>query len=172
MALQARLSADIDQLSGVYSRGAWGRLLEEEASFFTRLADPTSIVVVDLDGLKNTNDEQGHAAGDELIRRAAGAISRAVRGQDPVARLGGDEFGVLLRHCTAEAALERAAAIRDALQEAGVAASLGVASAAPDGGLLGAQRAADQAMYEEKRTRRRDCRSAGPRVVAGDVNDG
>lgn len=172
MALQARLSADIDQLSGVYSRGAWGRLLEEESSFFTQLADPTAIVVIDLDGLKKTNDEHGHAAGDELIRRAAGAISQAVHGPDAVARLGGDEFGVLLRDCTALAAVDRVDAIRRALREAGVPASLGVASAGPDGGLVGAQRDADEAMYEEKRTRRGE-RRAGPRYdVADDVNDG
>ena len=172
LALQARLTADIDQLSGVYSRGAWGRLLEEEASFYAQLADPTAIVVIDLDGLKLTNDEQGHAAGDELIRRAAGAISLAVRGHDPVARLGGDEFGVLLRDCTAEAALERVVAIRHSLAEAGVHASLGVASAVPDSGLLGAQRQADQAMYEEKRIRRRERRSEPRYGVAGDVNGG
>ena len=172
MALQARLSADIDQLSGVYSRGAWGRLLEEESSFFVRLADPTAIVVIDLDGLKKTNDEQGHAAGDELIRRAAAAISQAVQGPDAVARLGGDEFGVLLRDCTAVAAVDRVDAIRRSLREAGVSASMGVASAGPDGGLVGAQRDADQAMYEEKRTRRCE-RRAEPRCdVADDVNDG
>jgi diguanylate cyclase (GGDEF)-like protein len=172
MALQARLSADFDPLSGVYSRGAWGRLLEEEAAFFQQLADPTSVVVIDLDGLKATNDEQGHAAGDELIRRAAGAISRAVRSEDPVARLGGDEFGVLLRDCTAVAALERAGAIRRALEQADVAASLGVASAVPGTGLLGAQQAADLAMYQEKRTRRRERGSADRCFVAGHVNDG
>lgn len=171
MALQARLSADIDQLSAVYSRGAWGRLLEEESTFFSQLADPTAIVVIDLDGLKRTNDEQGHAAGDELIRRAAEAISQAVHGSDAVARLGGDEFGVLLRDCTATAAEHRVETIRRSLREAGVPASMGVASAGPDGGLVGAQRDADKAMYEEKRNRRRE-RRAEPRYdVAGDVND-
>lgn len=172
MALQARLSADIDQLSGVYSRGAWVRLLEEESTFFSQLADPAAIVVIDLDGLKKINDEQGHAAGDELIRRAAAAISHAVHGSDSVARLGGDEFGVLLRDCTAVAAVGRVEAIRRSLLEAGVPASMGVASAGPAGGLVGAQRDADSAMYEQKRVRRRE-RRAEPRYdVAGDVNDG
>ncbi|TAL23836.1 MAG: GGDEF domain-containing protein [Frankiales bacterium] len=152
--LQARLRADMDELTGVHSRSAWIRLLADESEIYRQLADPTAVVVIDLDELKDVNDGQGHAAGDALLQRAARAIASAVRGDDPVARLGGDEFGVLLRSCSQEAAADRAQHIRDALEAAGVSASVGVAAALPDADLAAAQEAADEAMYAEKRARR------------------
>lgn len=152
--LQATLRADLDELTGVHSRSAWIRLIADEAETYRQLADPTAIVVVDLDELKDVNDGQGHAVGDDLLRRAARAISSAVRGDDPVARLGGDEFGVLLRSCSREAAADRAQQIRDALTAAGVSASVGMAAATPEVGLDATQAAADAEMYAEKRARR------------------
>ena len=152
--LDARLAADADALTGTYSRGAWERLLQAEAEAFTRLADPTAVVVIDLDELKATNDAYGHATGDELLRSAANAIRGSVRADDPVARLGGDEFAVLLRHCSDGASAERADHIRRGLRRAHVAASVGVASAVPGRGVLAAQEAADLAMYAEKRRKR------------------
>lgn len=151
--LEAQLAADIDALTGVYTRRAWDRFLTEEARAFSQLADPTAVVIVDLDRLKETNDEHGHAAGDALIRRAAQTIAKVVRSQDPVARLGGDEFGVLLRGCTASAAADRAQRIRRALAAAEVEASVGVAPAEPGAGLREAQHTADRAMYEDKALR-------------------
>ena len=152
--LEVQLSADVDALTGVYSRSAWERFLADAAEQFRRMADPTAVVVIDLDELKTTNDTQGHAAGDALLVRAAEAVRAAVRGNDPVARLGGDEFGVLLRSCTEAAAADRAEDIRRSLAAAGVAASIGVAAARPGAGLVAAQQQADEAMYAEKRSRR------------------
>jgi diguanylate cyclase (GGDEF)-like protein len=151
--VQARRAADVDSLTGVLSRGAWDRLLDQEAIAFSRLADPTVVVVIDLDGLKALNDTEGHAAGDDLLVRAARALSSTVRGSDPVARLGGDEFAVLFRHCTAAAAVDRVATLREALRAAGVEASLGAAAAAPPEGVAAALRAADLAMYQDKQRR-------------------
>lgn len=149
-----QLAAEVDALTGVHSRAAWDRILGDEAASYRQLADPTAVVVVDLDELKAVNDREGHAAGDALLQRAAQAIAAGVRSDDPVARLGGDEFAVLLRRCTQDAADERAAQIRASLDAAGVRASLGVAAASPADGLEGAVRAADRAMYDEKRRRR------------------
>jgi diguanylate cyclase (GGDEF)-like protein len=148
--LEARLAADSDALTGVHTRRAWDRLLAEAQESFSSLADPTAVVMVDLDGLKEVNDVDGHAAGDDLLVRAAGAISRAVRHLDPVARLGGDEFAVLLRECSAAAAADRADEIRRALLDVGVAASVGVAAAEPGEQLLAALARADELMYVAK----------------------
>lgn len=149
--LEARLAADVDALTGLLTRHAWERLVDVEAQSFTRLADPTGVVIIDLNGLKPLNDTEGHAAGDALLALAGAAIRAAVRADDPVARLGGDEFGVLLRDCSAESAQERAEQIRQSLDAAGVDAAVGAAAAAPGSGLPGAVAAADEAMYEEKR---------------------
>jgi diguanylate cyclase (GGDEF)-like protein len=57
---------------------------------------PLSVIVADLDGLKQINDTDGHESGDELIRLAADTLRKAVPAEDIVARVGGDEFAVLL----------------------------------------------------------------------------
>jgi diguanylate cyclase (GGDEF)-like protein len=148
--LRERVAADVDPLTGVYSRRAWDRLVAEEAVRYDVMADPTAVVIVDLDELKSTNDQQGHAAGDALITRAAEAIRAGVRSDDPVARLGGDEFGILLRHCSEPAALARAEQVRASLAASAVRASVGVAAAVPGKGLAAAIDRADAAMYAEK----------------------
>jgi diguanylate cyclase (GGDEF)-like protein/PAS domain S-box-containing protein len=82
-----------DTLTGVYNRAYF----EEE---FARLEQggqfPLSVIIADLDGLKATNDSQGHAAGDELLRRTGQVLMSVFRSEDVAARIGGDEFAVLL----------------------------------------------------------------------------
>lgn len=65
---------------------------------------PISIVMGDVDGMKETNDKYGHAAGDELLRGAALILQQAFRQEDVVARIGGDEFGILLPSADEKAA--------------------------------------------------------------------
>jgi diguanylate cyclase (GGDEF)-like protein len=57
---------------------------------------PVTIIIADLNGLKIANDELGHAAGDELLRRAGEVLGKAVKEPAHVARIGGDEFAVLM----------------------------------------------------------------------------
>jgi diguanylate cyclase (GGDEF)-like protein len=83
-----------DPLTGLANRRAW----EEEVQ--RRIDDAgagqTCIALLDLDHFKRINDEHGHAAGDDVLRRAADALRRNVRDNDFLARLGGDEFGMIL----------------------------------------------------------------------------
>lgn len=57
---------------------------------------PLAILAIDLNGLKSVNDEQGHAAGDEILRRAGEILTETVEGTSCAARIGGDEFIVLI----------------------------------------------------------------------------
>lgn len=85
-----------DSLTGLGNRYAFDRLLEEIER------DPESfsnavLVMIDLNGLKYTNDTYGHKAGDELITYAAKCISETVGSEAECFRIGGDEFTVVLR---------------------------------------------------------------------------
>ena len=141
-------------LTGLYNRRAWERFLADEETRFRRFGDPTVLAIMDLDFLKSINDSQGHAAGDDYIRRSAAALSASVRGNDVVARLGGDEFGVLLRGCDEAYAATRVDQMHAALTEAGVAGSIGWAPITVLRGFPAALAEADEAMYAAKRERR------------------
>ncbi len=146
------LEAVTDDLTGLSNRRAWNEWMEREEKRCSRYGHPAAVLVVDVDGLKYVNDSSGHAAGDALIARTAQALRQAARKNDVVARLGGDEFGILAIECDrtgAEALLERT---RLALREAGVAASVGMATRDPVSGLQTAWEHADQAMYCDKRS--------------------
>ncbi len=154
LVLEATLAAETDALTGLHNRRAWDRILSEEEQRFARLADPTVAVVLDLDLLKDINDIQGHAAGDEYIKRAGEALRHSVKVSDAVARFGGDEFGVLLRHCTEEDAADVVARMYDALSAQGVAGSIGWAPITVMKGFPAALAEADAAMYAAKAARR------------------
>jgi diguanylate cyclase (GGDEF)-like protein len=144
--------AGVDALTGLGNRRTWRRALDEEALRATRYGRPSAIVVIDLDGLKRLNDEQGHAAGDAHLQRAAAAVRAAARSVDVVCRLGGDEFGVLAPETGPDGAARLTTRLRSELDRAGVEASLGVATS-DDGDLEKAWHSADQEMYLHKRGR-------------------
>jgi diguanylate cyclase (GGDEF)-like protein len=94
--------AALDQLTGLYNRRSGEHRLAEEISRAVRHQRPLTVLLIDLDGLKLTNDKLGHAAGDLVLKSFAERLQRAIRGSDLAVRLGGDEFMVLLPECRAE----------------------------------------------------------------------
>ena len=111
------------------------------------------IAVIDLDDLKEMNDQRGHLHGDLLLRLAAQTLRRAVRPFDVVARVGGDEFAVMAVDYEGDPRVF-AARLGDALEAADIHASLGVAMPMPTESLTDAYADADRAMYAQKRHRR------------------
>jgi diguanylate cyclase (GGDEF)-like protein len=94
--------AALDQLTGLYNRRSGEQRLAQEISRAQRHGRPLTILLMDLDGLKQINDRHGHAAGDAVLKGFADRLQRAIRGSDLAVRLGGDEFMALLPECRAE----------------------------------------------------------------------
>lgn len=143
-----------DALTGLYNRRGWDLMLEAEEQRCRRYGHPCGVLMIDLDGLKQVNDTEGHDAGDALIQRAGAALRKSLRSEDVAARLGGDEFGLLAietRPDTLPTVLERT---RTALANASISGSIGSASRSEAGSLQAACQRADAAMYEDKKARK------------------
>ena len=159
-ASEAEREARIDPLTGVSNRRAWLDALVVEEARMRRNQQGAIVVMIDIDGLKDVNDREGHLAGDLMIRRAAQGLRRAMRETDLVARLGGDEFGVLAVDADPWAPPTLVERIEQALRDVEVSASIGAAAARPGDTLALVMDEADRAMYCEKRRRRRARRGA------------
>jgi diguanylate cyclase (GGDEF)-like protein/PAS domain S-box-containing protein len=88
--------ADHDPHTGLYNRRRFETELEQEVTRREGSDEPAALMLIDLDDFKHVNDTLGHAAGDELLSRVAGALREQLRRTDILARLGGDEFAVIL----------------------------------------------------------------------------
>ncbi len=92
-----------DQLTGLYNR----RFFEEElVRMDIERNIPFSIAMVDVNGLKLTNDAFGHKMGDDLLIRVARILEKECRDEDILARVGGDEF-IMLLPCTSSEETEK-----------------------------------------------------------------
>jgi diguanylate cyclase (GGDEF)-like protein len=153
---QIEEAATTDHLTGLYNRRFTMDALNREIARARRQGEPLSVIMVDLDGLKQINDRHGHSAGDEAIRHVAACLSGVLRGGDYAARVGGDEFVAVLPNCDPEmlgVVIER---LQSAAREAGVSRAACTVSAggavlrdADDADSL--LHRADEAMYDPKR---------------------
>ena len=160
-----RALAQTDGLTGLPNFRSFHARLEEEVARAHRYGHPLACAMVDLDGLKQINDQLGHAAGNRAILALADAVREELRDTDFAARYGGDEFVVLLPQTNeAQGALfaERLRKrLADVSEQAGlpVHGSIGVAAVTSDDldspeaaeDLL---RRADEALYRAKRSGR------------------
>lgn len=85
-----------DDLTGLLNSRAFYEETERILAISRRHGRPLAIGYIDLDNFKAVNDQLGHHAGDELLRRASELLERCVRSGDVLGRLGGDEFAILL----------------------------------------------------------------------------
>lgn len=85
-----------DPLTGLFDRRTFDRLLEMSVARSVRYRWPFTLVLVDLDDLKQINDADGHQAGDAALRALGARFDRILRFGDNSARIGGDEFALIL----------------------------------------------------------------------------
>jgi diguanylate cyclase (GGDEF)-like protein/PAS domain S-box-containing protein len=154
---EVKKMAIMDALTGIYNRTFFEAELERIGR--ARLY-PVSVVVADLDNMKQVNDRFGHPAGDELLKRTATVLQAVFRSADILARIGGDEFAVLLPETDAVTAAHLLERIHAKLQEHNthyaslpLQLSLGVATAEHEN-LMQAFIDADQRMYANKTQRK------------------
>lgn len=95
----------LDPLTGLFNRRYVEHRLEEELARCQRTGSSITVILFDLNGLKQINDEHGHAAGDRALKAFAERLKAATRGSDVPARYGGDEFLLVLAECKADGVL-------------------------------------------------------------------
>ena len=150
-----------DPLTGLYNRSCFDAVFKR---MVTGSDYPISIVIADIDGLKEVNDTCGHDEGDKVIRRAAESLMAAFRASDVVSRIGGDEFAVLLPHTDEETAQAVVGRIKNGYSVAngkkadyGHGLSVGIATASEAGEMERALKVADERMYRHKFENKKTC---------------
>lgn len=127
-----------DPLMGLYGRKFFNEAIASLVDWAEERKEPLSLIMLDLDDLKEINDKYGHLAGDEALRALGGTVRDIIRRQSDIGvRYGGEEIAILLPGTEIEGALKVATGLIDAIREKKVAtekgeikftASIGVAS--------------------------------------------
>lgn len=159
----AHQEARRDALTGLPNRRAFDERLAELMSMRDRYGDGFSLVLFDLDNLKQINDSNGHAAGDAVLKEIARVATECRRTSDHVARIGGDEFALLLPKTNVEGAALAAERYRAQIstvrvstreQDVRPTASVGAAELKPDETNESLFARADSALYAAKKAGR------------------
>jgi two-component system chemotaxis response regulator CheY len=156
-------AARVDALTAIGNRLALQEDIERVSSNVTRYGRRASLAMCDIDYFKQYNDRYGHVAGDDALKRVAGAIQGALRSGDGVFRYGGEELVVVLPEQAVSEAVAAMDRIRAVVQELGIphsvvspagvlTMSVGVAEHGDDGASWIAR--ADAALYVAKRAGR------------------
>lgn len=165
-ALDAKtLALTVDGLTGAMLRGPGFERLGDEIVAARARDQPLSVVYLDIDGLKNVNDEFGHAAGDRLVRGVIDTMGVLGVPRDRLVRLGGDEFLAILPNSTAADARQLRSRLADRLTGDGSSVSSGSAQLSVYDTVDRLVARADRGQQAEKQTRsssRGHCPRAAP----------
>jgi diguanylate cyclase (GGDEF)-like protein len=147
--------AATDELTGAWTRRFGLEQLTHELARAHRTESALALVFVDVDGLKQINDDHGHLAGDELLTLIAEVIRAHLRPYDTVVRYGGDEFVCAMPNTGADQAQARFDEIADVLRVLNPehSISFGVAEAESGDNLQSLISRADEGLLESRASR-------------------
>ena len=139
-----------DLLTGIYNRNAMNDRIDAITAGDETFDGPYGVVFADLNGLKRVNDEGGHDAGDNLIKKAAMLLTEVFKGYD-IYRAGGDEFLVIAAHCTEQSFAAKVDTLRArAADPDDVSFSVGSVFNSAGIDIRDILKTADDAMYADK----------------------
>lgn len=110
--------SESDPKTGLFNARYFERSLQNELKRANRFDRPLTVVMADLDLLRNINNAYGHLAGDEVLIGVANILRNSVREYDVVSRFGGEEFALLMPETTPEDAFRRVEEMRQAIMAA------------------------------------------------------
>jgi len=155
-----------DGLTGLYDRGRLERQGPMRVADMVAAGRSISLILVDIDGFKATNDRHGHSTGDQVLRLVGSKLTETMRSSDNIYRYGGDEFVILVDGMNHDAALSVAERLRrvvethSAAEKLPVTISIGVATCPYDGANL-------SSLFASADTRLYDAKFAGRNRVVG-----
>ncbi|MBB6215192.1 diguanylate cyclase (GGDEF)-like protein [Anaerosolibacter carboniphilus] len=145
-----------DMMSGLYNRNMWEYMMHNKFTEVQGCFD--TLMIIDIDNLKEVNDSEGHAVGDIQIRIVSESIKESIREEDIAFRYGGDEFVILLNGLKNKDIQKLMDRIREKINEKskdhGIHVSMGVSSFDNFSGLMGAFQKADNLLYAEKQCKK------------------
>ena len=165
-------TADLEQLSitddltQIHNVRFFRDTVEREVQRARRYHDDLALLMIDIDHFKNYNDNNGHLAGDDALKKLAGILEQVTRATDVVARYGGEEFAIALMRTGRDVGLTIAERVRETIEQARfpfqksqplgtLTVSVGVAMLGPETGAYKALvSAADRALYRAKESGR------------------
>ena len=151
-----------DELTGLYNRRFFNRMLQQEMDRSLRFEEPVSLIMADIDYFKVFNDRFGHLVGDQVLVETADVLRASSRSIDHLTRYGGEEFALILPRADRDEAIKAAERHRLAVarhrfqgrEDLRITLSLGVATYPTDSETgLELLEKADQALYKAKQTR-------------------
>ena len=147
-----RIAAERDFLTGLLNTRAFDAALTGRLG----LGQSFGLLLADIDNMREINDRDGHAVGNEVLRLAGEVLERELAARDEVARIGGDEFAVITSLPTSDTVRALAGRLTAALAEDGISMSFGWAVHPRDGeSSLLLFRAADERLHAQKLIRSR-----------------